>query len=362
MARLEQSRSQANPPKANKQKAPKPKQQQTTVYLKQRNPRQRTQISAPVALGQNTRTGPPRYLPTKPGNARISHTELIADVNGTDLFTVTKYDVNPGLNGTFPWLSSIANNYESYKFKRLRFRYTNTNATTQVGSIYLAVEYDPSDLPPSSESQIACYDGVVSGSTWIDRTCSSSKQNLNKRTTYLVRSGPGPSPNELPLFDVGFLNVATLQNNGTPMLGKLWVDYDVELSTPQLGSPAVGNSLSSKFSATNNFTTVPAKTGNAPLTASIAAGVLTLTASQAYQGLMNLTISGTTIGAVPVAVAGTAALGASNQFVNGTFTSAILSGTANFSSQGQTMTFDIDAASVSSYALKIGQYNVTVNG
>lgn len=340
---------------------PKPKQQPR----RRRQPRQlpmTAQPSAPISLGQRGKIPSPKFRNSKPGTTRVSHTELIGDVVGSDLFTATKYEINAGLQSMFSWLANIASNYETYKFHRLRFRYANANATTQVGYIYLTVEFDPADPVPTSEQQIANYQDTVHGSTWVNHTYECSKTSMARMNSYLVRNGAGPSPNELPQFDVGYLLLATTQNDGTPNLGKLWVDYDVEFATPQNNSPAVGNSLSGKFTTTTNFTANPVKVGNMPLTATAAAGTLTITSSQAYSALMNFTITGTTIGATPVTpIGGTGAVTLSNQFVNAAATNAILAGLANFPAQGSTLTFAISAATVSNVAIKFGQYNIAVN-
>lgn len=321
-----------------------------------------SQPSVPVAYGQRARIPQPRFKQSKPGCTRVTHTELIGDITGSDLFTPTAYQINAGLQSMFTWLANIASNYETYKFHRLRFRYTNACASTQVGYVYLSVEYDPADPTPTSEQQLASYQDTVYGSAWMNHTYTCSAKSMARMNSYLVRNGAGPSANELPQFDVGFLVVATNQNGGTPFLGKLWVDYDVEFSTPQMNSPAVGNSLSGKFTTTTDYTTNPVKVGNMPLTATAAAGLLTITSSQAYQCLVNLTMSGVTIGPIPVTpIGGTAVTSLVNQFVNTAGTSAIMSAVINFPFQGATFTAQIDAASISATAFKFGQYNV-LNG
>jgi hypothetical protein len=318
-----------------------------------------SQPSVPVAYGQQARIPKPRFKQSKPGCTRVTHTELIGDITGSDLFTATPYQINAGLQSMFTWLANIASNYETYKFHRLRFRYTNACASTQVGYVYLSVEFDPADPTPTSEQQLAAYQDTVYGSAWMNHTYTCSPKSMSRMNSYLVRNGAGPSPNELPQFDVGFLVVATNQNSGTPFLGKLWVDYDVEFSTPQMNSPAVGNSLSGRFSGTNDFTSNPTKVGNMPLTATVAAGVLTITSSQAYQSLVNLTISGVGLAAVAVTpVGGTAVTSLVNQITNPGGTNAFYLGQINFPFQGATFTAQIDTTtSVTAYAFRFGQYN-----
>lgn len=61
----------------------------------------------------------------------ITHREYIADiVTGPDAgsFSYVTYSINPGSTNLFPWLSNIAQNFESYKMLGLVFEYKSMSA------------------------------------------------------------------------------------------------------------------------------------------------------------------------------------------------------------------------------------------
>lgn len=345
----------SNVPKLNNApKTPKPKKQKPKAKQTMNN----RQSKAPVALGTVARVSRPNISHTKKGTCRVSHSELVGDVVGSDAFTVVSYAVNSGLASVFAWLSSLATNYESYKFRRLTFRYVTACATTQTGFIYLAMEYDPTDPVPTSEQQLATYDGCTFGSAWTNHTNSSSKLNLSKRSSYFVRAGTLATGVDLGLYDIGYLIIATVGNGGTPALGKLWVDYEVEFTTPQLGSIGIGKALSSSFVYTDFFSTAPTKLGNSPLTATIVANTsTTLTTTQQYQCVITVAAVGTTL--ANVVATGTATTTSGTQVINAAATNLVRSFEVNFNAPGQTLILTVTAATLTSFVLRIGQYDVS---
>lgn len=318
---------------------------------------QRQQPKAPVAIGTVARVPRPKIEHTKNGKCQVRHSELVGDINGTTAFTTSTYPINAGLSNIFVWLSSLALNYESYKFRKLRFRYIPACATTQVGFVYFAIEYDSSDSSPTSEQQLATYDGCVYGSPWVGHDNISSKMNLTKRNSYFARAGTLPSTADINLYDTGYLIVATVGNGGTPALGKLWVDYEVELSTPQLGVIGIGKSLSASYVGADFFTTSPTVSGNAPLTVSLVTNTsITLTSTQQYQGSLNIAVAGGTI--TNLIATGTATTTTGTQVINAAATSAIRVFEVNWVAPGQTFILTVTAASVSAYTIRVGQYDV----
>lgn len=314
---------------------------------------------APVAIGTRQTVRKPRTRTTKDGHYCVQHSELIDSVAGTDAFSNASYAINPGVPVVFPWLSQIAPNYESYRFKKLHFRYVPTIGTDAPGSIYMAPEFNNNDSPPVDESQIASYDGCVTGNIWqtgIIYRCSQS--NLNKRKSYYVRNGSLPANADIDLYDTGYHNVATVDCGGAVKAGKLWVDYDVEFMTPQLNATGVGRALSAKFTGIDNGVTVPVKVGIAPLTASVAAGVLTFTASQPYQCLVNTVVSGNTLTATTVTGSATVTSIYNTQSSSGA--SLNTASLVNFL-RGQTYSLDFNGTTVTAYITRFAQYDVIVN-
>jgi hypothetical protein len=85
----------------------------------------------------------------------ITNREYIGDVISANpnTFSYTTYPLNPGQNATFPWLASIASNFESYRFRGLVFEYKSMSAdalnsvNTALGSVVLSVQYDAANGP-----------------------------------------------------------------------------------------------------------------------------------------------------------------------------------------------------------------------
>lgn len=344
--------------KKNSKQQSKPKQQQK----KQRRPPQTMVVqmsNAPVSKGTRGRVPSPQIMSGKDGRITVRHAELLGTLSSTsDDFSVLSLSINPGLVGFTGWLSNIAQNYESYRFKQLKFRYVPACSTTTAGQVFLSVDFDSADQPPATESQLSYYQGTRYCSPWdrCEYVCTSA--NLSKRKSYYVRGGPLPANSDVLLYDTGKFLAASV-GTGTASLGKLWVEYEVEFSTPDYPITAAGRSLSGKYSGNDNFATTPAVTGNLPLTATVAANVLTLTALQPYSGVCAFNAVGT--GITLLAVAGTGGEGLKNSNINSGGTGISATITLQFNA-GQTATFTLSATTVSAVALRIGQYDVVISG
>lgn len=178
-------------------------------------------------------------MSVKGSNIIVRHTEYIGDVSAqASVFSVTPYSVNPGLNVTFPWLSNIANNYESYKFHKLHFVYKPICSTTTPGKVILAMDYDAADVTPTSKVVINSFESTTSCSPWDEITHISMQSNLLKfGVQRYVRSAGVPANTDVKTYDVGKFYVATSNTPSTPTtLGELYVSYEVELITPQLSN------------------------------------------------------------------------------------------------------------------------------
>lgn len=195
---------------------------------------------AAAAYASGQRTNEPK-IASKPGSTRIRHRELLATVNGTaGSFAVAgSYVINPGLAASFPWLSTQAASWEQYRFHRLAFEFVTRSSTATVGSVILAPDYDSLDAPPSSELVATSYRDSTEDAPWKDQIClldSSALQPIGPRK--YIRSGAIPL-SDLKTYDGGILHACVAENGVTTGLGKLWVEYDVELFVPQTASITV---------------------------------------------------------------------------------------------------------------------------
>ncbi len=200
---------------------------------------------APVASSLPVRPRPARRYDI-PHGMRVSSTELVASsIAGSVAFSVSQsLPLNPGLSGTFPWLSTIASSYERYRFRRLVFHFNTSCATSFTGRIRMAFEYDPSDADPDTAAKMGSYLGNISFSPWTTTAKLAADSRLLFRNgpleTKIIRDGPAcPIEN----YDCGRFLLALDGQAGTSAVGELLVEYEVDLLIPQLelATPSSGS-------------------------------------------------------------------------------------------------------------------------
>lgn len=192
-------------------------------------------VSAPVAKSFKGGTSRAKITQNGSGVTQVKHSEYVTDVDGSMEFAVDAMPINPGTSTLFPWLSSIANRYESYCFKKLCFRYETTSPTNTPGSVILAVDYNPQAVPPMSKTQALAMESSVRSPPWTSVLHNSLNHNLTKRKSYYIRTDSEVTDPDL--YDTGVL---MLMSEGVPTesgsIGEMHVDYIVDLITPTLSN------------------------------------------------------------------------------------------------------------------------------
>lgn len=316
-------------------------------------------IAAPVATTRVRRVRQPKvqHMGGK-GDVVVEHEEFLQDVPGSVAFANTTIAINPGLPNCFPWLSQMAPLYESYRFEKLRFDFQTEAATTATGTLMLAVDYDASDSAATSKQQLANYRGFVRAAPWSSCSNVSLSEDLNKRKSYYVRSGNLAANQDVKLYDVGFLNVATNGQASAATIGELYVRYRVRFMTPQLQQSGLGNSQWARYSGTTLAGAITA-TGNAPLSGAGTPEDLQLTSTQPYQALVSLVATGVGISALSTATS-TATITALSSFPDSTGANFAANFAVNFTAPGQTLRLDLTATSVSAYNVRLAQYQYSL--
>lgn len=317
-------------------------------------------VQVPVAQGKVSTMGRPQTRNLDNGDIIVTHREYIGEIVGSDLFAAISYPINPGLAKTFPWLSGIASNWESYLFSDLEFMIETQASTVTQGTIISALDYDPNDPAPVSKIQAMAYRGSVRTPTWSSSRHKSLKEDLNKRKTYFVRNGVLQQNQEVNTFDVGNFYVCTQGQAGAADLdiAELYVSYTVKLITPQIGNPAVGNAIFGRGTGNNTGLKFSNLTGNLPVTVvNPDADSTTWTFSSAWEGYMTITITGTVL--IPVTLL------ASNGVTVVIVTSIVDAGGLNSCSlltittnTGGDFTLNVGNASLSASLAAFGQANV----
>jgi len=175
----------------------------------------------------------------------VSHREYISDIYGpaTGNFTNTVFEINPGLERTFPWLSQIACNYDEYTLGQLMFTYRPTvtefaAASGQQGQVIMATQYNANDQAFTDKRVMMQYDGAMSSKVSCEQIhgveCDPSK--ISGDQGKYVRNRPVLEDMDRNNYDHGQFNIAIADIPSTyanQSIGELWVSYTVELRKPK---------------------------------------------------------------------------------------------------------------------------------
>jgi hypothetical protein len=167
---------------------------------------------------------------------RVAHREYIHAIAGSTTFSASQtYAINAGLSTVFPWLGTLAQCYESYRFRQLKLVYQPNCATTTSGYVYIAVDFDPADAAPASLANAMNYEGTVGGPAWqaivFDAAAKSMGKCMVDRFNRYNATGAGT-----PTHDLGNIFVIVGDQANTNGIGLLAAEYVVDLITPQIKS------------------------------------------------------------------------------------------------------------------------------
>lgn len=208
---------------------------------------------APVALSR-----PMGVNAGDSNNARVSRgREFIGDLMGSSSSTpaVVTYLLNPGNSTSFPRLSQEANVWEQYHFRKLKVIYTPAVSTATGGTIVLTPEFNANQTPPTTESGLLNHQGSKSGAPWADLEIILPASNMHGNA-YRKYIRDGTVVGDLNTYDAGQLHVAGVSNGGTGVMGKLWMEYEIEFYVPQVEPATVIPRSVSFWGNTGNQTIV----------------------------------------------------------------------------------------------------------
>lgn len=226
---------------------------------------------APTPFARNIKSNtlsmgndPPEIRNSSLQEVVIRHREFLGDVVTAqdDSFNVTSYALNPGLFGTFPWLSTVATSFEQYRLQGVIFEFKSTSAdalnsaNTALGSVIMATEYDATR--PAFASKISMENHQYSSSA--KQSCSMlhpiecARQN-NVLSELYVRGEADKQP-DLRFTDFGNFQIATVGQQGAGVtIGELWITYEIALLKPIMPVDSGNNLLSAHIMAGSGVTT-----------------------------------------------------------------------------------------------------------
>jgi len=236
----------------------------------------------------------------------IWESEYIAEIQPTaePAFSLQQFPVNPGQQGTFPWLSKIAQNFEKYEFEFLRFCYRRevsefaTNGVT--GKVIMSFDSDAADPAPTTKQQMLDTDPHADGMPCESFELEIPQDILQKlNDAKFVRPGAQPANTDLKTYDIGTLNVACQGTAANTVVGELHVEYALRLRIPILEANATTYGVGTA--------TMAAATVAAPFNAAVFLGSFSMSAVGT-----TLTMTNLVVGAEYMFQYGTAASGSSN--------------------------------------------------
>lgn len=185
---------------------------------------------------------------------RFGGREYIADITSgavASTFKLQQFFVNPGLEATFPWGSTIANNFLKYRILKCKFVFISTSSNalnsvnTQLGIIAMRYQGDPVVAIDNSLHQMqnsaGCKIAGPDRNQSVDVAAGGSAVDL-----HIVRHGPRPAGTDSRMYDYGYIEIASTGMQGTNVnLGQLWVEYSMEYIEPLYIQGRVGSTVSS---------------------------------------------------------------------------------------------------------------------
>jgi len=199
----------------------------------------------------------------KSNSFRVQKREYITTLNGSVNFSAAyNYNINPGLEESFPWLWETAVKWQQYKFYKFRVLYVSRSSTASTGSVIISPEYNISDGIPTNKREALDTQDAVTDATWKELQC-------DMDITAMFGIGPrnqvrkGPISSDLATYDCAIVSLCTDGQSSTSPIGEIWFEYDVEFFVPQ--STPLGTQLSQKCNVYSLTSDVVATTGASTL-------------------------------------------------------------------------------------------------
>jgi len=231
----------------------------------------------------------PQFASSRATNI-VCHREYLGDITGTAAFNNNVYPLNPGIATTFPWLQSVATNYQQYRIHGLVFEFrpliTDFVTNGAPGVIMMSTNYN-ADLPKyvsKQEMENAEFAVSIKPTQALCHMVECDPHQTPIGELY-VRGGPVATNQDLRMYDHGNFQFAT-SSNPVQNLGELWVTYCVEFYKPTIDlANGTTGAMAAHVVRSNVTPTTPV--GTATL---FSAGSLSLTLTPTIITITNATV------------------------------------------------------------------------
>jgi len=186
--------------------------------------------NAPAAKSERVKTTNRPRINTSKRGIIVSHKEMVGTLVSsptTLTFQANSFTINPGKTIGFPWLSTLACNFDKYKMHSLTVHLVSSQPTSTAGRIGVGVDYDSTDPLPGDRvdffnlthhTECAAWDSVS-----LNIPLRPEEKFVNSHTT-----------TDSKLIDMGMIVVMSDQIVATSsVLADVIFEYQVELLEPQ---------------------------------------------------------------------------------------------------------------------------------
>lgn len=278
----------------------------------------------------------------------FEHTEYIQDIvtsSTAGAFNANSFTLNPSNVTTFPWLSQLANSFETYELDGLIFRFVSTSGesvastNTAIGTVMGTFVYDSLDPIFVSKQQFLQYDDTVdckfSQSFICGVECDSNIIPSFSKKLYI---GTPPANSDPKTYNYGNFVIATSGGQAaSTTIGELWVSYRIKCHITKQS-----NYLPGQIHVSSAYTTpsVPFQTVNYVL------GSIPYTLTSTTLTLNNLLVD------VPYVLSYWISAGTTGNWTSGTVIPANCTA-VSFFSNGANAAFYSNPTSTSTYNMEI---------
>lgn len=186
--------------------------------------------SAPAAVSIRQKgSGRPKVKSSKLGML-ITHSEMIGNLvsSGTSLaYVATDFVLNPGKYSTFPWLSTLAGNFDKYIMRKVVVHLVSNQPTSTGGKMGIGFDYDSTDPSPTDRNEFFSLTHHVECAPWdsvsLPIPMDAVPRFVNSHTT-----------TDSKLIDCGQIVLMADQVVATSTaIADIIIEYEVELLEPQ---------------------------------------------------------------------------------------------------------------------------------
>lgn len=168
---------------------------------------------------------------SKGGSTVVHHRELVSTVSNNPVFTTNNNNtqnqrLNPMNGVTFPWLSTMAANYDQYEFLRVELDYVPMCSSLTPGRVVLWFDRDSQDPLPVDRVGVANYLHTANSNAWTPNKLTIPTDRIRRFVFDNVTA-------DVKLIDLGQFGWSVYGGTDTAQIGDLYITYTVQLIEPQ---------------------------------------------------------------------------------------------------------------------------------